>query len=138
MTQENIVDQKKQEKKKEKIAVIRIRGMVRVNTDIQDTLFFLRLRKKHVCVVLEKSNSASGMLRKAKDYITYGEIDEETEKELISKRGKKDEEGKLKPFFELAPPRGGFERKGIKKSFQQGGVLGYRGKNINDLIKRML
>jgi len=125
-------------KRKEKIAVIRIRGMVRVNTDIQDTLFFLRLRKKHVCVVLEKSNSASGMLRKAKDYITYGEIDEETEKELISKRGKKDEEGKLKPFFELAPPRGGFERKGIKKSFQQGGVLGYRGKNINDLIKRML
>ena len=120
------------------IAVIRIRGLIGVNKKIKDTLNLLRLRKKHVCVVLNNSSSNMGMLRKIKDYTTYGELDKETEQELISKRGKKDKEAKLKPFFELAPPKGGFERNGIKKSFQQGGVLGYRASKINDLIKRML
>ena len=72
--------------------------------------------------------------------MAYGEIDESTIKELISKRGKEDpnKKGRTKGFFELAPPKGGFERKGIKKTFIQGGALGYRGKKINDLVKRML
>ena len=120
------------------MAIIRVRGTVRINGNISHTLDILRLKKKHVCVVVEKSSSSMGMIRKSKDYTTFGEIDEETEKQLISKRGKKDQEGKLKPFFELAPPRGGFEKKGIKKTFKQGGILGYRGAKINDLIKRML
>jgi len=80
------------------------------------------------------------MLRKIKDYVAYGEISDETLKELISKRAKKqaDKENKTKPFFELPPPKGGFERKGIKISFKDGGALGYRGSKINDLVKRML
>ncbi|MEK6852714.1 MAG: 50S ribosomal protein L30, partial [Nanoarchaeota archaeon] len=44
----------------------------------------------------------------------------------------------LKPFFRLSPPRKGLERKGIKKSFKAGGSLGYRGKEINEFIKKML
>lgn len=44
----------------------------------------------------------------------------------------------LKLFFKLHPPRGGFERGGIKKQFAQGGVLGYRKEKINDLIKKMV
>ena len=44
----------------------------------------------------------------------------------------------LKPYFRLLPPRGGFERKGIKTPFSMGGSLGYRGQHINMLIKRML
>ena len=43
-----------------------------------------------------------------------------------------------KRFFRLNPPRKGWEGKGIKKSYSVGGALGYRGKAINDLIKRML
>ncbi len=43
----------------------------------------------------------------------------------------------MKPVFRLHPPRGGL--KGSKKrSFKEGGALGYRGNSINDLIKRML
>ncbi|NQU98353.1 uL30 family ribosomal protein [Candidatus Woesearchaeota archaeon] len=126
--------------KKEKIAVILIRGLIGVNQTVKDTLFLLRLRKKHTCVVVENTESNRGMIKKVKDYVTYGEINDETLKSLISKRGKKNpkKEGRTKPFFELAPPKGGFERKGTKKGFKNGGALGYRGNKINDLIKRML
>jgi len=43
----------------------------------------------------------------------------------------------IKPVFRLHPPRGGL--KGSKKrSFKEGGALGYRGEKINELIERML
>ena len=41
----------------------------------------------------------------------------------------------LKPLFRLHPPRKGYE--GIKRSFNEGGALGYRGAKINLLIRRM-
>ena len=41
----------------------------------------------------------------------------------------------LKPLFRLHPPRKGYE--GIKRSFKEGGALGYRGEKINQLIRRM-
>jgi large subunit ribosomal protein L30 len=44
----------------------------------------------------------------------------------------------FKKTFRLNPPRGGFERLGIKKPYSIGGVLGYRGSTINKLIERML
>lgn len=44
----------------------------------------------------------------------------------------------LKPFFRLSPPRGGFDKNGIKKQFSLGGALGYRGDDINNLVRRML
>ncbi|MEM2876244.1 MAG: 50S ribosomal protein L30 [Candidatus Bathyarchaeia archaeon] len=43
----------------------------------------------------------------------------------------------VKPVFRLHPPRKGFKGK-IKKSFQMGGALGYRGEAINELLKRMI
>ncbi len=42
----------------------------------------------------------------------------------------------LKPFFRLHPPKGGL--KSVKRHFGAGGDLGYRGPNINELIRRML
>jgi len=42
----------------------------------------------------------------------------------------------VKPLFRLHPPKKGYE--GIKRSFKNGGALGYRGKDINKLIGRML
>lgn len=44
----------------------------------------------------------------------------------------------LKPFFRLQPPKGGFERAGIKRGYGQGGVLGYRAKDINKLVEKMV
>ena len=121
----------------EKVAVIRIRGTIGLKDEVKDTLKMLNLHRNNYCTVVPKNDSYLGMVKKAKDYVTYGEIDDETYKLLIEKRGEKSGD-KLKPFFRLSPPRKGFERKGIKFHFSKGGVLGYRGAKINELIKRMI
>ncbi len=149
--------QTKDKDNKEKIAVILIRGRIGIRKDIKSTLKMLRLNKKNVCVVVNKTPDMLGMIIKCKDYVTFGEIDDETHKLLIEKRGKeykgrlKDSRGKIKynkfleyngkklnPYFRLNPPKGGFERKGTKNSYNRGGALGYRGNKINDLIKKMI
>jgi large subunit ribosomal protein L30 len=141
-----------------KIAVIRLRGNVKVDKGIKDTLDMLRLYNKNYCAVFESTPQTLGMMKKVKDFVTYGEIDDNTFNELVEKRGQlfegreKDSKGKIdysrrylevngkkyKKYFRLSPPKGGFERKGIKKSFRIGGALGYRKDKINELIKKMI
>lgn len=121
-----------------KLALILIRGLIRMRGDIVATLYSLRLRKKHACVVIDDTRSNRVAAAKCKDYITYGELDDETYKLLVERRGRKNKDGSLKKFFALQPPRGGFERKGIKTPFTNHGALGYRGKKINDLLKKMI
>ncbi|RJQ17568.1 50S ribosomal protein L30 [Candidatus Woesearchaeota archaeon] len=120
------------------LAAVRIRGEVRVNTVFVDTLNMLRLFRKHACIVLQDTPANRGMLQKVKDYITYGEVSSETISLLSTKRKKDSTSSKAFTVFRLNPPRGGFERKGIKLPFTQGGVLGYRGEKINTLIQKML
>ena len=151
-------------------AAIRVRGRVNVNPDIKDTMRFLRLNQVNHCVLVPDTPQYAGMLKKVKDYITWGEVSPTTVRELITKRGRltggnpvtptyiKKESGfkdvnaltkaickggtelrklpGMKPLFRLSPPRKGYE--GIKRSFVEGGALGYRGKKINDLIGRMI
>lgn len=139
-----------------KLVVIRIRGSVKTPQKIIDTLFMLRLRRKNHCTVVEDSLANRGMINKVKDYVTWGEIDEDTYRELLTKKGKEYqgrgtdskkkcsyksmeiERKKYKRYFRLNPPLKGFGRKGVKVGFQAGGALGYRGEKINDLIRRML
>ena len=116
-----------------KIAVIRISGRVRLNGEVEDTLSMLNLKRKFSCSVFENNKVNMGMINKVKDNVTYGEINDETLKILKEKRGAKD-----KKYFSLHPPIKGFEKKGTKKSFKEGGALGYRGEKINDLIRRMV
>ncbi len=47
------------------------------------------------------------------------------------------EEKGVKPFFRLHPPRKGF-KKSIKRHYHDNGELGYRSKDINNLVKRMM
>lgn len=42
----------------------------------------------------------------------------------------------VKPVFRLHPPSKGFKGK-VKKAYGMGGELGYRGEEINELIRRM-
>jgi len=116
------------------ICIIRIRGRVGLKKEINETLNRLRLRRKYTCVVLEGNKVQLGMIKKVKDFIAFGEINEETHKKLIEKRGKKDKEGKLKPFFRLHPPRKGIN----SKLYFPKGVLGDNKEKINDLVERML
>ena len=120
-----------------KIAVVLVRGHIGSRHDIRQTLNLLRLYRKNYCVVVPDNECFRGMINKAKDYITYGPIDAETEKLLVEKRGEKTQDG-IKPFFRLSPPKKGFGRKGIKVPFSEGGALGNRESKINDLIKRMI
>jgi len=43
----------------------------------------------------------------------------------------------LKPVFRLHPPKGGFDGK-KKRAVKEGGELGYRGKDINRLLQKMI
>lgn len=151
-------------------AAVRVRGTVHINPDIKKTLQLLNLTRANHCVLLEEKPSIKGMLRVAKDYITWGEIEKDVLTKLITSRGKLEGDKEItddylksatsyntvdkisqaiadnkfnykeipgvKPVFRLNPPKSGY--KGIKRSFKRKGALGYRGKDINKLIERMI
>jgi len=124
-----------------KIAIIRVRGVTGVQYNIERALKMLNLHRKNYCVIIDKIPANMGTIKKANNFITYGDIDDETMKLLEKKTEKtKNKEGKeiTKPFFRLNPPKKGFGSKGIKIGFSRGGALGYRGSAINELIRRML
>ena len=149
------------------LAVIRIRGNVRVRKEIKDTLQMLRLKRKHTCVVIPETPQYLGMVKKVKDYVTWGEISKEMLVELLRKRGriignKRITEEFLKEIGmgleELAEKlmKGEIKLKdiGIKPYFRLAppskgfkgsikahypkGALGYRGEKINELLERMI
>ncbi|MDY6864954.1 MAG: 50S ribosomal protein L30 [Halobacteriota archaeon] len=150
-------------------AVIRLRGNVNVRPEIKDTLKMLRLNRINHCVLLQENPHYEGMIKKVKDYIAWGKIDQETLELLLKERGRLEggdrlsdkylEENtdykdikalasalyaedvrlkdvpKLKPIFRLHPPRKG--HKGTKKTFKEGGVIGYHFDEINKLLYKM-
>ena len=71
------------------IAVIRIKGLVDVPRDMKRTLNILKLRKKHICILLHPKKEIVGMLKKIKNYIAFGEINKETVKQLLKLKIKK-------------------------------------------------
>ena len=113
------------------IAIIRVRGTANVREPVRRTLNLLRLKKPNHMIIVEDSEVYKGMIAKAKDYITWGEVDKET---LNEAKKRYDEKNKV---YRLSPPRKGYG-KGIKMPYNRKGALGYRGKDINELIKRMM
>ena len=149
-------------------AIIRLRGSAGINRNVEDTLQMLRLKAVNNCVIVQETVDYKGMLEKVKDSITWGEIDKDVlismlkkrlrlksnekinEKEFKSVTGYESEKlvdmligGKIKlkdlekiePVFRLKQPSKGF--KSIKEHYPKGD-LGYRGKEINELLKRMI
>jgi len=114
------------------IAIIRIKGQVGLKEEIKETFKRMGLRKKYSCIILDKPKKEElGMLNKVRNFVAFGELNDETYKKLVEKRGKKS-----KTHFRLHPPRRGIES---KKHFGVGkGVLGDNKEKINDLIMRML
>lgn len=124
----------------EKIAAVLIRGReIGIRHDVKQALDILKLRRRHICVVFDDNESVRGLMFKCKDLITYGPISEATLKELNEKRGNlKNREGKTLDVFRMHPPRGGYGRKGIKVSYQEGGCLGLRRKGMDDFLAKMM
>ncbi len=108
-------------------AVIRIRGRVDVRKEIEDTLKMLNLTRLYRMALVPEEKLP--MIKKVKDFVTWGEVSDSLVEELKQKRKE------VKPnVFALSPPRKGF--KSTKLPLPKGD-LGYRGEKIEDLIKRM-
>jgi large subunit ribosomal protein L30 len=70
-----------------------------------------------------------------KSATSYDTIDKLSQA-IIENKFKYKEIPNIKPIFRLNPPKKGYE--GIKRAFVNKGALGYRGKDINKLIERMI
>jgi len=140
-------------------AVVRVRGSVNKKHEIKDTMKMLRLTRTNHCVLIKKDPKMDGMIKKVKDFVTWGEINEATLAKLVSERGRMSGDRKLseseakvaleavkkdknfsgvkdfKPVFRMAAPRKGYG--GSKTAFPKG-ALGYRGEKINELLERMM
>lgn len=68
------------------IAVIRVRGTVGVNVKIAETMEMLRLFKSNHLVLADENQM--NMVRKVKDYTTFGTINAETFAKVLEKRGR--------------------------------------------------
>jgi large subunit ribosomal protein L30 len=151
-------------------AVIRLRGKHDLRTSVDDTLHMLHLTRQNHCVIIPQDPTHAGMLKVVKDFVTWGEIDEQTLAKVLLRRGRAvgdkpiddafvqahskyksiwdlsqavakgdatlREVVDLRPVLRLPPPVKGF--RGVKRGYNDGGDLGYRGAAINELIQRML
>jgi large subunit ribosomal protein L30 len=150
------------------LAVIRVRGGVGLNPKVRKTLELLGLHSvNHLALVgvaekgmlervqgyltwgeidaqtmallLQKRGRLHGNKRlneaflKEKKIKSFGEL----AKNILGGKASLGELG-LKTIFRLGPPKKGFERAGIKKTYKTGGALGYRASDINALIKKMV
>ncbi len=68
--------------------VVRIRGGVDAQKTVEATLTMLRMERNNYATIFKENSSYKGMLRKVKDYVTWGEPDVETVKLLLETRGK--------------------------------------------------
>ncbi|MBW3017432.1 uL30 family ribosomal protein [Candidatus Woesearchaeota archaeon] len=109
-----------------------MKGDTDLPSPLKKTLEMLNLKKKHNCVVVEDTPIIQGMLKKVHSHVTWGSIAEDTVKKLKDSRKAVNEK-----VFRLNPPKGGFERKGIKVPYNIGGAAGKR-PAIDDLILRMI
>lgn len=130
-----------------KLAVIRLRGRTGLHKDVATTLDLLNLFHVNNCTILEDTPQVVGMIKRAKDYITWGTIDDATLALLVEKRGVvMDADTKAfafngknyKPVFRLDPAKGGLGSRGIKAPFTKSGALGNRKEKINDLLRNMM
>ncbi len=140
--------------------VIRVRGTIHARHDIELTLKALHLTRPNHATIVPEEPSVRGMLSKVQGYVTWGELEPETANILVAQRGLAldgqplsagSELSKLthsvlsaglprtqglRPLMRLRAPKGGW--RSTKKPFALGGALGYRGRSINDLARRMV
>jgi len=148
--------------------IVRVRGSIHARHDVDETLQFLHLTRPNHATVVPEVPSMRGMLSKVQGYVTWGEAEPDTVTLLLEQRGETMEGTRLtpqavadiapgqdlpaitrsvaeqglthvrglKPLFRLKAPKGGW--RSTKKPFALGGALGYRGRAINDLVRRMI
>ncbi len=111
------------------------KGMVQ---KVKDYVAYGKVDAKTLAEVLENRGRLEGDTRLTNEYIRentdYDSIQAFAEAVVEGKASLKDVP-KMKPVFRLHPPRKGHA--GIKRTVQQGGVLGNHDENINVLLHKM-
>ncbi|UCE45900.1 MAG: 50S ribosomal protein L30 [Methanobacteriota archaeon] len=69
------------------IAVVRVRGHAKITEKAVRTMEMLRLTRPNHCVLLPLNTTTKGMLQVVKDYVTWGEVNQDTIVELLKSRG---------------------------------------------------
>jgi large subunit ribosomal protein L30 len=147
--------------------IVRVRGTIHARHDVVQTFEYLHLNRPNHATVLPESPSIRGMLTKVQGYVTWGEAEPETVGLLLTARGETVDGSRLaepapgakpapaipdlaarvakgglpaapelRPLFRLKAPKGGW--RSTKKPFALGGALGYRGRAVNDLVRKMI
>lgn len=70
------------------MAVVRLRSSIGLRQEAKDTLRLLSLTRVNHAIVIDNRSTYLGMLQKAKDAVTWGEIDAPTLARLLRKRGR--------------------------------------------------
>jgi large subunit ribosomal protein L30 len=138
-------------------AIVRVRGHAKIQRKAVDTMQMMRLNRVNHCVVLkdfvtwgELGHEAIARLLFQRgeivggDRLTDAHVKDNSKFPSILDFAKALDKGEakmgdvkgLKPVVRLHPPMRGYES--TRKSYVDGGALGYRGKNIEKLIDRML
>jgi len=150
------------------IAAIRVRGTKGVRKTVSRTLELLGLTRKNHCIILRPGPVVKGMLEKARDYVAWGEVGEETLGELLEKKARV--AGNRKPSPQQWQGTGFGDAKELAKAVCEGRIelrsvpgmkkvfrleppakglgpvkvgyprvaTGYWGKEINGAIKKMI
>ncbi|HEX59495.1 MAG TPA: 50S ribosomal protein L30 [Methanomicrobia archaeon] len=105
---------------------------------VKDYVAWGEISREMLQLLLERRGRVVGGKRLTDEYVRehtpYSSIKELADAIYEGKIKIKDVPG-LKPVFRLHPPRKG--HRGIKKSFAEGGELGYHGEKINELLYKM-
>lgn len=112
------------------------KGMLQV---IKDYCTWGEIDEETLAAMIKTRGKVTGDNDLTDDYLkektAFGSVEELARSMIENDYKMRDLEG-AKPVFRLHPPIKGYE--GNKRSFRNGGALGYRGKEINNLINRML
>ncbi len=114
-----------------------LRGMLKKTLEMVVT--YGEINEETLALLLERRGRLLGNKRVTLEYVQklgYKDFRELARALIEGKISLKDLPD-FKPVFRLRPPSGGFKGT-LKKHVGAGGELGYRGKAINDLIRRML
>ena len=113
-----------------------IKGMLQV---VKDYVTWGEIDKNILNNLITSRGKIEGDKKLTDDYLksstSYSSIDKLSQAIMENKFKYKDIPN-VKPIFRLNPPKKGYE--GIKRSFVNKGALGYRGKEINKLIEKMI
>lgn len=113
-----------------------IKGMLQV---VKDYITWGEIDKKTLTKLIKNRGRIKGDKEITDQYIksatSYDNIDKISDA-ISEDKFKYRDIPSIKPIFRLNPPKNGYE--GLKRSFKNNGALGYRGKEINNLLEKMI